>query len=68
MVGKMERTANSLVESYVGALIIKNMLCIQTAIKTDDTSFATQKMLLSREAVETLVPILQEYLLIKEEF
>lgn len=68
MVGKMVRTTNTLVESYIGALIIKNNLCIQTAIKVDDTTFATQKLLLSREAVETLIPLLQEYLLTKEEF
>jgi len=65
MIGKMERTSNKSVESYVGAVTIASLLCVQTAIRNEEGAFQTQRMLLSREAVETLVPLLREFL--KEE-
>ena len=62
MIGKMERTGNKERETYIGVMVIENKLCIQTAIKINASDFVTQRLLLSKEAVETLVPLLNEYL------
>ncbi len=62
MIGTMERTSRTDVESYVGALTIGGMLVIQTALRHDDGPFRTQRIMLSKEAVVTLIPILEEFL------
>lgn len=62
MIGKMERTANKLFETYIGGMEIDNGLCIQVASRAQDGGFVESRLLLSREAVQTLIPILKEFI------